>query len=218
MIGVVADLRDDGIDQRAPTIAYWPLLVKNFESSPELAIRGVAYLIRTPRAGSAGLRREVQQAVTSVNPNLALTEVKTLESVYERSFGRTSFALVLLAIAGSMALLLAVVGIYGVISYSVSQRKREVGIRIALGASLPEVTGLFIRDGLATCGIGAVCGLIAAFTSTHLMKSLLFEISPADPATYIAASVALISAAFFGSYLPARRAAKVDPAEALRAE
>ena len=218
VIGVVADLHDDGVDRKAPDIAYWPLLLKNFQSDPEFLIRGVAYLIRTPRAGSAGLRREIQQAVESVNPSLAVTDIKTLDAVYEQSLGRTSFALVLLAIAGGMALLLAVVGIYGVISYSVAQRTREVGIRIALGASLPEVTGLFIRDGLATCAIGAALGLIAAFISTHLMKSLLFEVSPADPATYIAASVALTVAAFFGSYLPARRTARVDPAEALRAE
>jgi putative ABC transport system permease protein len=215
VIGVVADLHDNGIDQKAPTIVYWPLLQKNFGAG---AIRSVAYLIRTPRAGSAGLRQEIQQAVASVNPHLPVADVKTLESAYERSLARTSLTLVLLAIAGSMALLLGVVGIYGVISYSVAQRTREVGIRIALGAPLQEVTRLFVRYGLVMSGIGAICGLTAALALTRLMKSLLFEVSPADPVTYGAASAGLILAALFGSYLPARRAARVDPVEALRAE
>jgi ABC-type antimicrobial peptide transport system permease subunit len=154
------------------------------------------------------LRQELQQAVAAVNPSLPLADVKTLESVYQRSLARTSLTLVLLSIAGSMALLLGVVGIYGVISYTVSQRTREVGIRLALGAPLEGVTGLFVRHG----------GLAAALVLTRLMKSLLFEVSPADPLTYAAASAALILAAVLGSYLPARRATRVDPVEALRAE
>ncbi len=187
VIGVVADLRDDGIDQKPPTIVYWPLLQKNFGGGDSV-IRGLAYLIRTPRAGSPALRNEIQTAVGRVNPALPVSDVMTLESVYERSLARTSFALVLIAIAGSMALLLGVVGIYGVISYSISQRTREVGIRLALGAPLQEVTGLFVCYGLAMSGIGAICGLIAAFAATRLMRSLLFEVSPADPATYAVAS------------------------------
>jgi ABC-type antimicrobial peptide transport system permease subunit len=117
-----------------------------------------------------------------------------------------------------MALLLGVVGIYGVISYSVAQRTREVGIRLALGAPLREVTGLFVRQGLAMSGVGAVCGLAAALAATRLMRSVLFEVSPADPGTYAAASAALVIAAILGSYLPARRATRVDPVDALRAE
>jgi len=114
--------------------------------------------------------------------------------------------------------LLGVIGIYGVISYSVSQRTREIGIRLALGAPLGEVRGLFVRHGLALSGIGAVCGLAGAFALTRLMKSLLFAVSPADPATYVAVSAGLIAAAMLASYLPARRASRVDPVEALRAE
>jgi ABC-type antimicrobial peptide transport system permease subunit len=131
---------------------------------------------------------------------------------------RTSFTLVMLAIAGGMALLLGVVGIYGVISYSVSQRTREIGIRLALGSPVTEVTGMFVRHGLVLSGIGAACGLAAAFALTRLMKSLLFDVSPADPLTYIAVSAGLIVAAMLASFLPARKAASVDPAEALRAE
>ena len=217
VIGVVADRHDNGVDQKAPTIVYWPLLQKSF-AARDVAVRSVAYVIRTPRAGTAGLRQEIQQAVASVNPDLPVADVKTLESAYDRSLARTSFTLALLATAGTMALLLGVVGIYGVISYSVAQRTREIGIRIALGAPRHEVTGLFVRYGVVMSGIGAICGLTAALALTRLMKSVLFEVSPTDPVTYVAAAAGLILAALFSSYLPARRAALVDPVEALRAE
>ncbi len=218
VIGVVADLRDDGVDRKAPSIVYWPLLQKNFETAPISEVRSVSFVIRTPRAGSTGLLRDLQQAVASVNPSLPLAEVKTLQSIYDLSLARTSFTMVLLAIAGGMALLLGVVGIYGVISYSVSQRTREIGIRLALGAPLQNVTGMFVRHGLVLSAIGAACGLAAAFALTRLMKSLLYEVSPADPVTYAAVSLALILAATLASYLPARKATRVDPLEALRAE
>lgn len=144
--------------------------------------------------------------------------MKTLETVYDRSLARAAFTLVLLAIAGGMALLLGLVGIYGVVSYSVSQRNREIGIRLALGAAVTEVTRLFVRYALAISGLGAACGLAVALVLTRLMKSLLFEVSPADPLTYAAASAGLILAAALASCLPARRATKVDPVAALRGE
>jgi predicted permease len=218
VIGVVADLRDDGIDQPAPAIVYWPLLQKNFEGSASSAVRDVVYVIRTSRAGSAGLLPELQRTVATVNSNLPVANVKTLESVYGRSLGRTSFTLVLLAIAGGMALLLGMIGIYGVIGYAVSQRTREIGIRLALGAPVQNVMRMFVRHGLTLSGIGVACGLTAALALTRLMKPLLFEISPTDPLTYIAVSGGLILAATLACYLPARRATRVDPVEALRAE
>ncbi len=217
VIGVVADLRDDGVHQKAPSIVYWPLLREN-PGGAGAATRSVVYLIRTPRAGSIGLRQEIQKAVASVNPNLPVTDLKTLEAVSKRSLARTSFTLVLLAIAGSMALLLGIVGLYGVISYSVARRTREVGIRLALGARPQNVTRMFVRQGLVLSAIGAICGLAAALGLTRLMRSLLFEVSPADPLTYAGASAALVLAATIGSYIPARRATRVDPMEALRAE
>jgi predicted permease len=218
VIGVVANVRDNGIQQRSPTIVYWPLLQKNFEGDGISARRSVAFVIRTPRAGSTSFLEEARRSIWSVNPNLPLAGVSTLEALYDRSLARTSFTLVMLAIAGAMALLLGVIGIYGVISYSVSQRTREIGIRLALGAPLDEVTGMFVRHGLMLSGIGAACGLVAAFALTRVMRSLLFEVSPADPVTYLSVSAGLILAAMLASYLPARRATKVDPVVALRAE
>ncbi len=217
VIGVVADLHDDGIDQKSPTMVYWPLLQKNLQGA-DTVIRELSYIIRTPRAGSTALLHDLQRAVASVDANLPIADAKTLQSVYERSLARSSLTLVLLAIAGGMALLLGVVGLYGVISYSVVQRSREIGIRLALGAPLQEVTSLFVRQGLVMSAIGVVCGLPAALGLTSLMRSQLFEVSPADPATYLAASAVLMGAALLGSYLPARRATKLDPVETLRAE
>jgi ABC-type antimicrobial peptide transport system permease subunit len=214
----VADLRDNGLDQRAPTIVYWPLMQKNSDASDIDVRRTVSIVARTPRAATAGFLDEVRRAVASVNPNLPLADVRTLETIYERALARTSFTLTLLAIAGAMALLLGVVGIYGVVSYSVSQRTREIGIRLALGAPGNDVRGMFLRHGLALSGVGAACGLTAAFALTRLMKSLLFDVSPADPLAYAAASACLMTAAALACYLPARRATKVDPAVTLRAE
>jgi ABC-type antimicrobial peptide transport system permease subunit len=218
VIGVVANEHTDGIDKKAPTIVYWPLFQKNFEGDPGQVQRSIAFVIRTPRAGSMSLREELRDAIWSINANLPLANVETVETLYDRSLARTSFTLILLAIAGGMALLLGIVGIYGVISYSVSQRTREIGIRLALGAPLTDITRLFLRHGLMLSAIGCACGLAAALVLTRLMKSLLFSVSPSDPLTYAAMSVALIAAAALASYLPARKAIKVDPVEALRAE
>jgi predicted permease len=218
VIGVVANEYTDGVDKKPPTIVYWPLLQKNFEGDPVNVQRNIAFVIRTPRAGSLSLREELRNAIWSIDSNIPLANVETLETLYDRSLARTSFTLMLLATAGGMALLLGIVGIYGVISYSVSQSTREIGIRLALGAPLKSVTTLFVRNGLLLSAIGCACGLAAALMLTQLMKSLLFSVSPSDPLTYVAMSLALIAAAALASYLPARKATKVDPAEALRAE
>jgi putative ABC transport system permease protein len=218
IVGVIADERSDGVNQKAPTTCYWPLLTHNLEGEPVAVRRGVAFVIRTPRAASTTFLQELRQAIWSIDSSLPLAGVDTLQDLYEKSLGRTTFTLLLLAISGAMALLLGVVGIYGVISYSVAQRTREIGIRLALGAPLAEVTGMFVRHGLRLSAIGAACGLTAAFALTRLMKSLLFEISPADPITYLAVSATLIAAAILASYLPARRATTIHPSEALRSE
>ncbi len=218
VIGVVADEHADGVDKEAPTMVYWPLLAKNSNGDVVFLTRYFSFVMRTPRAGSLSLRGELQNALWSVDSNLPLTQTDTLETFYNRSLARTSFTLLLLAIAGGMALVLGLVGLWGVISYSVSQRKREIGIRLALGAPLQKVTTAFVRSGLILSAIGCACGLAAALVLAPLMKSLLFSVSPSDPLTFASMSASLIFAAALASYLPARKATKIDPIEALRAE
>ena len=218
VIGVSTNERDDGVDQKVPSIAYWPLMTPDFTDNTPNTARSVAYVIRSARTGTTGFVSELGQAVWSVNPNLPLASVRTLREIYDRSLARTSFTLVMLAIAGSMALLLGVAGIYGVISYSVTQRTREIGIRVALGARSQEVAGMFVRHGLTLATVGVAIGLMAAFGLMRVMASLLFEVSPVDPFTYIAVALTLVGATVLASYVPALRATGVDPAVALRAE
>ena len=221
VVGVLSDMRDDGVNQKAPTVAYWPLLMADFVPTPDernFVARGVSYLIRSSRTGSSGFAGELGHAVWSINPNLPLARVRTLQEIYDASLARTSFTLVMLAIAGGVALLLGVAGIYGVISYSVSQRAREIGIRIALGAQAQSVTRMFVVHGLTLAGIGVAIGLIAALGMTRLIASLLFAVSPVDPLTYVVVSLTLVAATVLASYVPARRAMAVDPFHALRSE
>jgi predicted permease len=219
VIGVIEDVRDNGVHEPAPATVYWPTYGESeyARGRPTIA-RSVTFAIRSNRAGTEGLLTEMQQAVWSVNPNLPLAGIQTLQDLYDRSMARTSFALVMLGIAAAMALLLGLIGIYGVISYAVSQRTREIGIRLALGAQPREMTRLFVRHGLTLTGIGAVIGLFAAAGLSRLMSSLLFGVSPLDPITYVAVPCVLVAAAILASYLPARRVASVDPVEALKVE
>jgi ABC-type antimicrobial peptide transport system permease subunit len=220
VIGVVQDVRQNGIQERAPDIVYWPVLMRNFfvPNADLLVTRGVTFVIRSERAGTESFLNQVRQAVWSVNASLPLASVRTLRDIYDESLATTSFTLVMLGIAGGMALLLGLIGIYGVISYAVSQRRREIGIRVALGAEPGALRRLFVGYGLALSSYGAVIGLAAAAGLTRLMKSVLFGISPVDPLTYTAVPLVLVAATVLASYLPARRAAAVDPVETLRAE
>jgi putative ABC transport system permease protein len=218
IVGVVEDVRLDGADQKQPATVYWPLLMKGFWGSEAFLQRGVVFAIRSSRAGSESFQKEVRQAVWSINSDLPLSRVRTMEEIFRGSMARSSFTLVMLAIAGAMALLLGIVGIYGVISYSVSQRTRELGIRIALGAPLGGLKAMVVRHGLLLTAIGVALGLTGAAALTRLMASLLFEISPMDPITYLSVSAGLLTAAAAASYVPAHRASTVNPVEALRAE
>jgi putative ABC transport system permease protein len=218
IIGVVADVHDAGLDQPAQKFAYWPAMMNHFElDMPQITRFGV-FVIRTNRAGTEGFLAEARRAIWSVDANVPVFLTRTLETVYDQSMARTSFTLLLLAIAGAMALLLGVVGIYGVIAYAVTQRTREIGIRMALGAQPVGLQGMFVRQGLLLAAVGAVLGLVAAAGLTRLMSSLLFKTAALDPATYAVVSVLLLMAAAFASYFPARRATAVDPVEALRTE
>jgi len=218
IIGVVGNVYDDGVSEKPPTSVYWPVLMKKFEGQESAMRRYVSYIVRNPHAGSENLMKDVRAAVWAVNPNLPLADVHTLQYFYDRSLARTTFTLIMIGVAGSMALLLGVVGLYGVIAYSVSQRTREIGIRMALGAQSKVLTNMFVRHGLILTGVGVACGLVAALILMRFMAAILFGVNPIDPITYIAVSLGLAATALLASYLPSRRAATVDPVDALRAE
>lgn len=218
VVGVVNDERDDGIDQQAPATVIWPILMANFGNDKIAAQRYVRIMIRSNRTGSSGFTADVRKAVWSANASIPLENVQSMQEIYSKSLARTSFTLTMLAIAGSMALLLGVIGIYGVISYSVTQRTRELGIRMALGAQKQDLSRMFVVHGLRLALAGVVCGVAAAAGLMRLMSSLLFEVSPVDPVTYAVVSACLVAAAVVASYVPALRVAAVDPADALRTE
>jgi len=218
IVGVVGDVYDDGVHEPASTIVYWPMMVSKFWGNERFVARSLTYVVRSERTSTDAFLAQVRQAVWSVNGSLPLALVRTLKDVYDRSMARTTFALVMLAIAGGMALLLGLIGIYGVISYAVSQRTREIGIRMALGVDHKEVKRMFVRHGLVLASIGIVIGVGVAAGVTRLMASLLFHVSPLDVPTYTAVSLVLLVAAVMASYLPARRAASLDPIEALRTD
>jgi predicted permease len=222
IIGVVGDVRDDGVTQDPVATIYWPMLLEDFwaENRGDAAFvqRTMLFAIRSPRVGTAAFLREIKQVVWSTLPDQPLSFVRTLDEILRVHMARTSFTLVMLGIAAAVALLLATVGVYGVISYVVSQRTREIGVRIALGAASSTVTGMVLRQGLVLAAVGVALGLAAAYGLTRLMENLLFGVSALDPLTYVLVAVGLTAVALLASYLPARRAAAVDPMEALRAE
>ncbi len=218
IIGVAKNIYYDGVSQKPPAIVFWPVLMDKFEGQPEMVRRSASFVIRSPRSGSAAFMSQVQQAVWSINGDLPLAEPLTVGELYTKSMARTSFTLVMLCVAGGMALLLGIVGIYGVISYAVSQRTREIGIRMALGAKREALTNMFVRQGLVLAGVGVVFGVAAAFATMRFMASILFHVSPMDPWTYSLATLVVIAIAWIACYLPSRRAAQVNPVKALRAE
>lgn len=180
--------------------------------------RSITLAVRSQRAGTEGFVREISEAIHSVNPSLPLARVRTLNDIYKLSMARTSFALVLLGIAAALALTLAIVGVYGVLAYAVAQRRKEVGIRIALGAEPGMVKTLLLRQGLILACIGCAIGLASAAGLSRWISSLLFGITPLDPFTYIVSGAIVVAAAMLASYVPARQAASLDPMETLRSD
>jgi predicted permease len=217
VIGVVQNVHEDGLYAEPPSLVYWPIRMEGFYGRVP-GMPAIAFVIRSQRAGTASFVEEVSQAVRSVDASIPVTNPRTMGDLYSGSLARTSFALVMLAVAGGMALLLGVIGIYGVIAYVVSQRAREIGIRSALGAKPEQLERMFLLYGLVLSAAGAVAGLAAAVAVGRLMSSLLFGIGPLDPTAYFAAVVVTIVAAALASYVPARRAATIDPIETLKAE
>jgi predicted permease len=219
VIGVIEDVHENGVEKKPPETVYWPTMMSDLYGPSGLdAVRTVTFAIRSGRTGTEGFLNQVRQAVWSVNASLPVASARTMQDIYGQSMARTSFTLVMLGIAGALALLLGIIGIYGVIAYAVSQRRREIGIRLALGAPQSQLKRMFMRYALTLAGIGVAIGLVGAASLTRLMSSLLFGIAPTDPLTYAAVPLVLLAAAALASYLPARRAAAVDPVETLKAE
>ncbi len=218
IVGVVGNVHDDGVAADPPTIVFWPFVMADFWGSTPYVWRTLSYAIRVRVADPASVLSRIRQSVWSINPNLPLANVKTLDQILADSMARTSFTLVMLGIAAVVALLLGMVGIYGVISYVVAQRTREIGVRVALGAQQGNVRMLVLRQGGLVALIGVAVGLAAAAALTRLMAALLYGVSPLDPITYAAAAVGVTLVALLACYFPARRATTVDPVEALRWE
>jgi predicted permease len=219
VIGVVQDVREKGVQETAPEIVYWPPLMENlFGPGPAQAVRTMTFVIRSDRAGTEAFLKEVREAVWSVNSNLPVAAVQTMGDVYDKSVARTSFTLVMLGIAAAMALVLGVIGIYGVMSYTVSQRQREIGVRLALGAERRDVLQIVLRQGAKLALTGVALGIGAALGLTQLMSNLLYGVTAHDPLTMVVVAAPLIVVALLACYFPARRATLVDPMVALRYE
>jgi ABC-type antimicrobial peptide transport system permease subunit len=219
VVGVVEDSRENGVDAPAPAIVYWPTMSANlFGPGPLDAVRGVTFVVRSSRAGTEGLMKEMQQAAWQINGEMPVSGLRTMQEIESKSLARTSFTLTMLGIAAAMALALGVIGIYGVISYAVSQRMREMGIRMALGAQTGELRWLFVRSALTLTSVGLAIGLGAAAVVAQMMKALLIGVRPLDPLSYAMVALVLIAAAALASYLPASRVCGINPAEVLKAE
>lgn len=216
IVGVVGNIHYHGLNRPAPTTVYFPMYERRSRNFPGITPRVMTYAVRSTRVGASSFLRELQQAVSSINPSLPLADVQTLEEIQAESMAQTSFAMVMLAIAASVALLLGVVGIYGVITYVAAQRTREIGIRMALGAQPGDVRRLFLRHGLVLTLTGVALGIGAAMLLMPVMSALLFGVGPMDPVTYVAVAAGLTSVALVATYLPARRASRIDPIIAVR--
>jgi hypothetical protein len=214
IVGVVGNIHHYGVDRRAPETVY----LTQAESVAQYASRTIFFFVRSERVGTPAFIEELHRAVWEVSPELPLGSVEPLGAQYDRSLARRSLTLVLLAITSGMALTLGLVGIYAVIAYTLAQRTRELGIRMALGARTAQLKGMLLARVLALVGIGVALGAGGAAVLTRLMESLLFGVTALDPATYVAVSVVLFAVALLAGYLPVRRVTRADPMQSLRAE
>ena len=213
IVGVVGDVHYEGLEEPPEGMIYRPTVLGSGEQLQ--AHRALTLVVRVsgePTAILSVIRREVR----ALNPRIPISTPRTMAEVSRHATARTSFTVAMLGVASGVALLLGMIGIYGVISYVVSQRTREIGVRMALGASAPEVRGMVVRQGMGLAGVGVIVGLVGAWLMSSVMTSLLFGVSATDPLTYASVALALSFVAGIASWLPAQRAAGVDPAKALR--
>ncbi|MGE0552913.1 MAG: ABC transporter permease [Gemmatimonadales bacterium] len=215
IVGVTASVHYDGMAVAAPATIYWPLAVENFWDNALWVPRSLDYVVRT-EADPLALAGLVREAVRELNPNLPVANVRAVAEVLRSSMARPAFAMVMLSIAAAAALLLGLVGIYGVISYIVAERTQEIGVRIAIGADPGRVRRMVVSEATLVIGVGIGIGLLAAVGLTRAMGSLLYGVRPLDLVTYAVVTGAIGLVALLASYLPARRAARVDPVTALR--
>jgi putative ABC transport system permease protein len=215
IVGVVEDVHHLSLEEAPEETIYWPATVGPAESPFPTRSRDIA--IKTagdPLELVPVLRREVR----ALNPRIPVSNPRAMTTVVSDATSRTSFTAALLGVASGIALLLGLVGIYGVVSYVVSQRTREIGVRMALGATAPSVRSMVVRQGLLLAGVGVAIGLVAAGALSRIMSSILYGVSATDPVTYGSVGVVLVMVALVASWVPARRAAAVDPSRALRME
>jgi putative ABC transport system permease protein len=209
VVGVVKDTVINAIGEKPQPLVYLPI-TQDYSPAVTLQVRTAG----RPEAVIGTLRSQVQ----TLDNNLAITNVQTIQEIMSQGLWAPRMAAGLLTVFGGLALILAVVGVYGVLSYSVSQQTREIGIRMSLGAQPGEVLLLVIGQGFRLAAAGLVLGLLAAFALMRLLSTLLFGVSAHDPVTFAGVSLVLASAAILACYLPARRATRVDPIIALRYE
>ena len=217
VVGVASDVRAAGLDKPPSEMVYYPMIP--IEGAPLWQPpRGVSFVIRTRGGDPLALVPAVRRTLTGFDREVPMASIATMETVVSKSLAKTTFAMILLAIAGGMALILSAVGIYGVISYTVDQRRAEIGVRMALGARSGQVGRMVVSQSLRVAAYGIAIGLAGAILTTRIMQSLLFGVSPTDPLTLAAVTIVLAAIAALASYAPARRATAVDPVEVLRRE
>jgi ABC-type antimicrobial peptide transport system permease subunit len=207
--GVVGRVKQDSLDSD-PRIAF-------YVPQTQVPVRATTVVLRSG-GDPAALAAAAKGALASLDPDLPVYNVRTMAERVNESLARRRFAMTLLGLFAALALALAVVGIYGVMAYLVSQGTREIGIRMALGATPRDILSLVLRQGMTLAGLGVGAGLVGAFVLTRFMQSLLFGIAPTDAVTFAAIPLLLVSVALLASYLPARRAARIDPMVSLRCE
>jgi ABC-type lipoprotein release transport system permease subunit len=216
---VVADVRQSGLDRPPMPEIFFPLgQAPGSEGAGASMAQSMTLVVRAAADDPNGLTESIRRAVREIDPGLPIFRIQTLQTVITQSVADRRLNGMLLGSFATLAVGLAALGLYGVLSYAVAQRTRELGIRLALGAQKRDLFRLVIGGGMKLAGIGVAIGLIAALGLTQLLKSLLYGVAPSDPFTFGAVIVLLGAVALLANYVPARRAAKVDPMEALRYE